>query len=69
MNDPKELIIALHEAEAETVAAVNAIMHKYGLPYFLMEPIIDKLHRQLIDQKTAELVVARARAESKQEDN
>lgn len=65
----KELIIALHEAEAETVAAVNAIMHKHGLPCFLMEPIIDKLHRQLIDQKTAELAAARARAESKQEDN
>lgn len=56
----KALVITLTEAEQETVAAVNGIMQKYGLPCFLMEPIMDRVHRQLIDGKASELASAKA---------
>lgn len=63
MQNEKELVIRVAEAEQETVAAVNSIMQKHGLPCFLFEPIVDKIHRQLIDGKTSELVAAKAREE------
>jgi hypothetical protein len=53
MNKP--LVIALAEAEKETTDAVNSIMQKHGLPCFLMESIIYKIHRQLEDGKAVEL--------------
>lgn len=61
MKNEKELVIRMAEAEDETVAALNAIMQKYGLPCFLLEPIVDKVHRQLIDGKSSELAAARLR--------
>lgn len=61
MNE-KELVITLAEAEQETVDAINGIMQKHGLPCYLFEPIVDKLHRQLIEGKSTELSQARARA-------
>ena len=63
MQNEKELVIRVAEAEQETVAAVNSIMQKHGLPCFLFEPIVDRIHRQLIDGKTSELVAAKAREE------
>lgn len=57
----KELVIVLAEAEQEMVAAVNGIMQKNGLPCFLLEPIVDKIHKQLIDGKANELETARGR--------
>ena len=57
----KELVIVLAEAEQEMAAAVNSIMQKHGLPCFLLEPIVDKVHRQLIDGKANELETARGR--------
>lgn len=54
----KPLIIALTEAEKETTDAVNSIMQKHGIPCFLMESIIYKIHRQLEDGKAAELKAA-----------
>lgn len=61
MANSKELVITMSEAEQETVAAMNTIMQKHGLPCFLFEPIVDKIHRQLIDGKTSELEAAKAR--------
>ena len=63
MQNEKELVIRVAEAEQETVAAVNSIMQKHGLPCFLFEPIVDRIHRQLIDGKTSELVAAKGREE------
>lgn len=69
MGKQKELVVALAEAEAKMVEAVNSIMQENGLPCFLMEPIIDKIHRQLIEGKTAELAEAKAREESEETEN
>lgn len=69
MQNEKELVIRVAEAEQETVAAVNSIMQKHGLPCFLFEPIVDKIHRQLIDGKTSELVAAKARASAGEVNN
>lgn len=69
MANEKELVIRMADAEQETVAAVNSIMANHGLPCFLFEPILDKIHRQLIDGKTAELVQAKARSGAEEESN
>ena len=66
MANEKELVIRMADAEQETVAAVNNIMEKHGLPCFLFEPILDKIHRQLIDGKTAELAQAKARSHAEE---
>lgn len=64
MNNQKELVIILSEAENELVTATNTIMQKHGLPCYLFEPIMDKIHRQLIEGKANELLAARARAQA-----
>lgn len=69
MANEKELVIRMADAEQETVAAVNSIMANHDLPCFLFEPILDKIHRQLIDGKTAELVQAKARSGAEEESN
>lgn len=61
MDNSKELILRIAEAETETVNAMNRIMKTYNLPFFLFEPIIDKIHRQIIDGKASELMSAKAR--------
>lgn len=61
MDNSKELILRITEAEAETVDAMNKIMQTYNLPFFLFEPIVDKIHRQVIDGKASELMSAKAR--------
>lgn len=61
MANKKELCITLEEAEQELVEAVNGILQKHGLPCYLMEPILDKVHRQLIAGKNTELAEAKAR--------
>lgn len=63
MEKGKNLALVLDEAEQETAAALNTIMHKHGLPCYLFEPIIDKLHRQIIDGKAAEITAAKAEVE------
>jgi hypothetical protein len=67
MNMEKELVIALAEAEQETTAAINSIMQKHGLPCYLFEPVVDKIHRQLIDGRASELAAARARQAENEE--
>lgn len=65
----KELCITLAEAEQEAVDAVNSIMQKHGLPCYLFESIVDKIHRQLIEGKNAELAAAKARSARADLDN
>lgn len=62
----KELIIVLADAEMETVDAINAIMERNGLPCYLMEPIIDRIHRQLLDGKAKELAEAKEKCTTEQ---
>lgn len=61
MKNNKELIIAMLDAEQQMVEAVNVIMQNNGLPCFLMETIVDRVHRQLLDGKVAEIQAAKAR--------
>ena len=56
----KPLIIALLEAEQALAGAVNTVIQEQQLPCYLIEPIIDKIHRQLLDGKAAELAAAKA---------
>lgn len=58
MNDTKELVIRMAEAEQETVAAINGIMAKHGLPGYIYEPILSKAHQKLIDLAGRELAEA-----------
>ena len=55
----KALVIALAEAEQEAAEAIQSIMNKHGLPCYLMENIVYKIHRQLTDGKASELAAAR----------
>lgn len=68
MEKDRELVIVMAEAEKETVAIVNYIMQKYGLPCFLMESIIAKVHLKLLDGKADELSSARNRENNKTEE-
>ena len=44
----KPLILRLKEADEEVAAALMEIGNRHELPYFLFEPIIDKVHKQII---------------------
>ena len=61
MKSDRELVLAMAEAERQLAAAVTGIMQEHGLPCFLMECVMDKVHRQLIDGKASELEAAKAR--------
>ena len=63
MSKNKELVLALVDAEQAAVVAINDIMQQHGLHCYLMETIVDKIHRQLLDGKAAEIVAAKAREE------
>ena len=67
MPNGKELIIRISEAEQELITSVNSILQKHQLPFFLFEPIISNVHRQISDGRTAELAEAKARAAAKEE--
>jgi hypothetical protein len=67
MKQDRELVVVLAEAEQQTVAAINCIMQENGLPCFLMETIVAKIHRQLIDEKAAELSAAKSRENRKEQ--
>lgn len=60
MAKEKQLCMILEEAEQELVAAVNGVIQKHSLPHYLVEPIMAKIHHQLIDGKRLELDAARA---------
>ena len=61
MSKNKELVLALVDAEQAAVVAIKDIMQQYSLPCYLMEPIVDKIHRQILDGKTSEIVAAKTR--------
>lgn len=61
MKNPRDLILRMNEAEQELVDAVNAVIQRHSLPCFLVEPMVDKIHRQLITGKTEELEEAKLR--------
>lgn len=52
--------IALENAEKQLVEAVNAVIKDYGLPCYLLEPIVGKLYRAVQDGKQRELAAAMA---------
>lgn len=70
MENTRELILRMSEAEQELVDAVNAVIQKHSLPCFLVESIVEKIHRQLVAGKENEWVQAKQRektAEGKEE--
>lgn len=67
MEHTRELVLRMAEAETDAVNAMNTIMQTHSLPCFLFEAIIEKIHRQLIDGKSSEVLAARARENSKPE--
>ena len=68
MELDRELVLRLADAEMETITSLNNIMQKNGLPFFLMEPIMDKVHRHMIDGKAAELAAAKEREKSAEQE-
>lgn len=66
MPNEKELVIRIFEAEQELVTAVNNILQKHQLPFYLFEPIMNNVHRQISDGKAAELEAAKLREASKE---
>lgn len=70
MENKRELILRMAEAEQELVDAVNAVIQKHSLPCFLVEFIVEKIHRQLVAGKENEWEQAKQRektAEGKEE--
>lgn len=57
----RELSLRMDDAEKELFKTANAIIEKYNLPFFIMEPMVDKMHRQFIDGKNREIAAAKAR--------
>lgn len=52
------ICIAIDKAEKQLVAALNAVISEYGLPCYLLEPIVGKLYRAVQDGKQRELAAA-----------
>lgn len=50
--------IALDKAEKRLVAALNEVVADYGLPCYLLEPIVGKIYRAVQDGKARELAAA-----------
>ena len=67
MKNDRELVIAMAEAEKQLTETVAGIMQAHGLPCFLMECVLDKIHHRLIEGKASELESARAREASQKE--
>ncbi len=57
----RDLALRMEEAERDLVQAAGEIMERHSLPCFLLEPIMDKVHRQLIESKNQEIKAARLR--------
>lgn len=56
-----ELCLLAEAAEQELNAAVQQIAQKYNLPCWVMEPMLNKLHRALLDGKAQEVAAAKQR--------
>ncbi len=56
-----ELCLLAEAAEQELNAAVQEIARKYNLPCWVLESMVAKLHRALLDGKAQEVAAARQR--------
>lgn len=61
MDKNRELVLRIADAENDVFNSMNSIMQVHNLPFFLFEPIIDKVHKQLIDGKMNEIEAAKQR--------
>lgn len=69
MAKRKNLALVLNEAEKELADAVSSIMQKHSLPCYLVELLLDKLHRRINDGKTAEIAAAKKELEESDASN
>lgn len=53
------LIIAMEETEDKLVRTVNDLLTTYDLPCYLLEGIVDKIHRRLKDEAKKELIAVK----------
>ena len=53
------LIMAIDEAEKSIVKCVNDVITTYKLPCYLLESIVDKIHKQLKEGAKTELTEAK----------
>lgn len=67
MENSRELVLRMADGEQALISAVNSIMHSYSLPCFLVEHMVDRIHRQLIDGKAGEVAAAKDRESKKEE--
>lgn len=56
-----ELCLLADAAEKELNTAVQEIARKYSLPCWVLEPMVEKLHRALLDGKAQEINAAKQR--------
>lgn len=56
-----ELCLLAEAAEQELNTALQQIAQKYNLPCWVMEPMLNKLHRALLDGKAQEVAAAKQR--------
>ena len=61
LENNRDLILRMTEAEQELVDAVNAVIQKHALPCFLVEPMVGRIHTQLQQGKQMELAQAKER--------
>ena len=64
----KPLILAMQEAESGIVNNVNAALQA-GIPCYLLEMILDKVHRQVKDGAAREMSYAIAQQTEAEQDN
>ncbi len=69
MNKPElPISLALVEAEKEIYNAVNNIVEKYRLPFYLIEPTATKVAREISEHAAAERQRAKAEYEKQLEE-
>lgn len=59
MSKEIPLCARLEKAEIDLVNALNAVMQEQGLPCYLLEPIIERIYRAVLDGKRQELAAAK----------
>lgn len=62
-NKTKPLILAMQETESSIVNSVNAALRD-GVPCYLLEKILDKIHGQIKDGAARELSAAMSQAKA-----
>lgn len=59
LKNDTPLILVMNEAEDKLTTTINDMLSDYHLPCYLLEMIVDKIHRQLKDVAKNELVTAK----------